>query len=77
MLEQKQDVHSLRYRVTDRKGYSMWVHCRGIVKGPRTASVPLFFSRLCGAFESDFSLDAVTGFLGEQAALNEPRHVGE
>lgn len=71
MLEQKQDVHSLRYRVTDRKGYSMWVHCRGIVKWSSDRSVPLFFSGCVARLESDFSLDAVTGFLREQAALNE------
>lgn len=71
IMEQKKDVHSLRYRITDRTGNSTWVHCRGIVKWSEDKSMPLFFSGCVSRLESDFSLDSVTGFLREQAALNE------
>ena len=71
MLEQKKDMHSLRYRVTDKNGYSTWVHCRGITKWSKDRNLPLFFSGCVSRIESDLSLDAVTGFLRERGALNE------
>lgn len=71
IMAQKKDLHSLRYRVTDKSGYSMWVHCRGVVKWSADRTTPLFFSGCVSRLESDFSLDSVTGFLREQAALNE------
>lgn len=71
IMEQKKDVHSLRYRITDKSGYSTWVHCRGIVKWSPDRTTPLFFSGCVSRLESNFTLDTVTGLLGERAALNE------
>ena len=45
IMEQKKDVHSLRYRITDRTGNSTWVHCRGIVKWSEDKSCLLYTSR--------------------------------
>lgn len=71
MLEHKKDIHSLRYRVTDRRGYSVWVHCRGIIRWSEDRTTPLFFSGCVSRLESNFAMDATTGFLRERAALNE------
>lgn len=71
MMEQKKDIHSLRYRITDRRGYSAWVHCRGIIKWSEDRTAPLFFSGCVSRLESNFAMDAATGFLRERAALNE------
>lgn len=71
MLDHKKDVHSLRYRVTDKSGYTTWVHCRGIIKWSDDKTTPLFFSGCVSRMESSLSIDEVTGFLREQGALNE------
>ncbi len=71
VFSQKKDLHSLRYRVTDKSGNCTWVHCRGILKWSPDKSKPLFFSGCISKLKNDFSLDSVTGFLREQAALNE------
>lgn len=71
VLEHKKDIHSLRYRITDRRGYSAWVHCRGIIKWSEDRTEPLFFSGCVSRLESNFAVDAATGFLRERAALNE------
>ena len=71
LLTQKKDMHSLRYRVTDKNGYSVWVHCRGIIKWTEDKATPLFFSGCISRLENNFSIDVTTGFLKERAALNE------
>ncbi|MDU7706657.1 MAG: GGDEF domain-containing phosphodiesterase [Clostridium sp.] len=71
IMEQKKGVHSLRYRITDKNDISTWVHCRGIVKWSGDKNTALFFSGCVSRLDSDFSLDAVTGFLREQSALND------
>lgn len=71
VFSQKKALHSLRYRVTDKNGNCTWVHCRGIIKWSPDKSKALFFSGCVTKLKNDFSLDSVTGFLREQAALNE------
>ncbi|MDC7290162.1 EAL domain-containing protein [Blautia schinkii] len=71
LLAQKKDMHSLRYRVTDKNGYTVWVHCRGIIKWSEDKSTALFFSGCVSRLENNFSIDVTTGFLKERAALNE------
>lgn len=70
IMDQKKEIHSLRYRITDKNGSIAWVHCRGIVKWSADRNIPLFFSGCVSRLDRDFSLDAVTGFMREQAALN-------
>ncbi len=76
MMEQKKDIHSLRYRITDKNGSATWVHCRGVVKWSPDKTKALFFSGCVSRLESDFSMDSVTGFLREQAVLNELSMLG-
>lgn len=71
IMERKKEIHSLRYRVSDKNGLTAWVHCRGIVTWSEDHSIPLFFSGCVSRLDSDFSLDTVTGFMREQAALND------
>lgn len=77
IFDQKKDMHSLRYRVTDKNGKSTWVHCRGILKWSQDKTVPLFFSGCISRLESDFSIDSATGFWREQAALNRLSLLGD
>lgn len=77
MFDQKKDIHSLRYRVTDKDGKSAWVHCRGILKWSDDKTVPLFFSGCVSRLESKFSIDFSTGFWRQQAALNSLSALGE
>ena len=62
MLKEKRNVHSLRYRVRDISGKSMWVRCYGIMTWNEDRTIPLFFSGRITHQDSEFVVDPVTSF---------------
>lgn len=70
IINQKKDVHDLRYRVRDIHGSDIWIHCRGFVHWNEDKSVPLFFSGSFTSQEHDFIVDPITNFPREIAATD-------
>lgn len=68
IINQKKDIHDLRYRVRDVKGNDTWIHCRGFVHWNEDRSVPLFFSGSFTSQERDFIVDPITNFPRVNAA---------
>lgn len=62
LIKEKQSVHSLRYRVRDISGKSMWIQCYGLLKWNEDRSKPLFFSGRITHQDNDFEVDPVTSF---------------
>lgn len=62
MLKEKRNVHSLRYRVRDISGKSMWIRCYGILTWNEDKTKPLFFSGRITHQDSEFAVDPVTSF---------------
>lgn len=60
MLVEKRTTHNLRYRVRDRKGNQVWIHCRGSLRWSEDGSRPLFFSGCISRQAQDFIIDPVT-----------------
>ncbi len=77
IMTQKKDTHDLRYRVKDRDGNEIWIHCKGVVKWNKDRTVPLFFSGGVSRQEQNFVLDPITNFPGEYAAAIRLRELQE
>lgn len=69
IMNQKKDVHDLRYRVKDREGNDIWIRCYGLLEWNADKTVPLFFSGCISRQERDFLVDPVTNFPREHAAV--------
>lgn len=68
IIENKRDIHDLRYRVTDHAGNEFWIRCCGILKWDPTHETPLFFSGSIARLAIDFVVDPITGFAREKGA---------
>ena len=69
ILDNKREVHDLRYRVTDKNGVQVWIRCRGLVTWDKDKNRPLFFSGYVSSQEQDFIVDRITNFPREYAAV--------
>lgn len=69
VINGEQDIHDLRYRIRDKDGNYVWVHCHGIVKRSKDGLRPLFFSGGVSRQEQKFVIDPVTNFPREYGAM--------
>ena len=68
LLRGEKEVHDLRYRVKDKNGNDIWVHCHGRIKWNSDKTVPLFFAGGVSRQEQNFIIDTVTNFPKEYGA---------
>lgn len=68
IMSKKKNMHDLRYRVRDKDGNEILVHCKGIIKWNEDQTVPLLFSGVLSRQEQNLILDPITNFPGEYAA---------
>ena len=67
LLQEKREVHDLRYQVKDRDGRHIWIRCYGILKWNEDKTRPLFFSGRITHQDTAFVVDPVTNFPRESA----------
>lgn len=71
MLSEKRTAHSIRYRIYDKDGNLVWIHCRGIMTWNEDKSKPLFFSGSMTSLQNGASVDPVTNLLNLPHCLTE------
>lgn len=69
MLDEKRKLHSIRYRIYNKNGDLIWLHCRGIMQWNADLTEPLFFSGTMVELSSESEVDPVTGLLDLSLAL--------
>lgn len=69
MLRDKRETHDLKYRIRDKQGEDVWIHCHGILKWNKDRSKPLFFAGKVSRQEQKFIIDPATNFPKEYAAI--------
>ncbi len=69
VISGERDVHDLRYRIRDKDGNYIWIHCHGVVKRSKDGLRPLFFSGAISRQEQKFVIDPVTNFPREYGAM--------
>ena len=71
MFREKRTTHSIRYRIFDKTGQLVWVHCRGILTWDEQKNLPLFFSGSMISLNNESEVDPVTGLLNLSCALKD------
>lgn len=71
MFREKRTSHSIRYRIFDKNGQLLWIHCRGILTWDETKTTPLFFSGSMISLKNESEVDPVTGLLNLSCALKD------
>lgn len=71
MIQNKEELHSIRYRIYNRAGELVWIHCRGILKWDEEKNTPLFFSGTMTSLKNEVEVDPATGLLNLSYAINE------
>lgn len=71
MFREKRTTHSIRYRIFDKTGQLVWVHCRGILTWDEQKNLPLFFSGSMISLNNESEVDPVTGLLNMSCALKD------
>lgn len=71
MFREKRTTHSIRYRIFDKNGQLIWVHCRGILTWDEQKNLPLFFSGSMISLNNESEVDPVTGLLNLSCALKD------
>lgn len=80
MIENKREVHDLRYQVRKANGENIWIRCYGILKWNDEKTAPLFFSGRITHQDDEFVVDPVTNLPRGSAAfkrLNELERTGK
>ena len=70
MLREKKVFHNIRYRIYDKDGALLWIHCRGNLKWSPDGSKPVFFSGTMVSFKSALDIDSITGLPTAKVARN-------
>lgn len=71
MFREKRTSHSLCYRIFDKNGQLIWIHCRGILTWDESKTTPLFFSGSMISLKNESEVDPVTGLLNLSCALKD------
>ena len=71
MLRERKTFHSIRYRIYDRNGDLLWMHCRGSLKWSPDGGTPLFFSGSMVSMKGEFDIDHTTGLPTAKVARSE------
>ncbi len=69
MIAGKRETHSIRYRIYDRHGRLVWLHCRGILRWNSDKTEPLFFSGCMNELKNESEVDPVTGLLNQTMVI--------
>lgn len=69
MLQEKRNIHDLRYKVRDVYGNVKWIHCSGRLEWDKERKLPCFFSGCVSTQDDSFIVDPITNFRREQSAL--------
>lgn len=64
----KRSKHDLKYRVQDKDGNDLWIHCHGDIQWNKDQTIPVFFSGKISRQEQNFIVDPVTNFPRDYAA---------
>lgn len=70
MLDEKKTLHNIRYRIYNKKGEIVWMHCRGILKWNEDMTEPLFFSGSMTSMSNESEADPTTGMLNLSYGLD-------
>lgn len=70
MLQEKREVHDLRYQVRNVRGKNIWIRCFGLLKWNKEKTRPLFFAGRVTHQDDDFVVDPVTNFPRITAIFN-------
>lgn len=68
MYASKRSKHDLKYRVQDKDGNDIWIHCHGELKWNTDRTKPIFFSGKISRQEQNFIVDPITNFPRDYAA---------
>lgn len=71
MFREKRTTHSIHYRIFDKNGQLVWIHCRGILTWDEQKNLPLFFSGSMISLNNESEVDPVTGLLNLSCALKD------
>lgn len=71
MVRDKHTTHSIRYRIYNKDGQLVWLHCRGILTWNAEKTKPLFFSGSMVSLKNESEVDSVTGLLNMSCAMSE------
>lgn len=71
MFREKRTTHSVRYRIFDKDGQLIWIHCRGTLTWDDKHEKPLFFSGSMISLTNESEVDPVTGLLNLSCALKD------
>ena len=71
MIEKKRKIHTIRYRIYNKAGQLLWIHCRGIMKWDAEMARPLFFSGSMVCLKNEDAVDSTTGLLNLSSAEEE------
>lgn len=71
MFREKRTTHNIRYRIFDKNGQLVWIHCRGILTWDEQQKLPLFFSGSMISLNNESEVDPVTGLLNLSCALKD------
>ena len=71
MFEEKRTAHSIRYRIYNKDGELIWIHCRGILKWNENQTQALFFAGTMSSLKNESEVDPVTGLLNVSCAHKE------
>ncbi len=69
MLAEKKTNHSIRYRMYNKNGELVWIHCHGIIKWNEDKTEPLFFSGSMTLLNNQSEIDEATGMVSFSHAL--------
>lgn len=69
ILNNKREIHDLRYRVKDKYGEEFWIRCAGILKWNEDRTKPLFFTGGVTKLDKHFEIDVITNVPKEQLAI--------
>ncbi|HJA93397.1 MAG TPA: EAL domain-containing protein [Candidatus Eisenbergiella merdipullorum] len=69
-IREKRTSHSIRYRIYNRRGEPVWIHCSGKMKWDESRSQLLFFSGSMILMDRDADMDPATGMKKLSSVLN-------
>ena len=62
IIEEKLEVHDLRYQVVDKDGNVFWIRCCGSIQWDKDKTKPLFFAGRVTRQDESFTIDPVTNY---------------
>lgn len=71
MLREKHTTYSIRYRIYNKDGQLVWMHCRGILLWNADKSKALFCSGSMISLKNESEVDSITGLLNVTCAMSE------